>query len=347
MNLLLEQKIDKIIEFAIMEYTKHFDHQISNYLFLKEKYKLSYDRILPHPIQYNVYDELAFQFVKKFSIFLSRVLSIDGNLSDTYIKNISSKIKISYFCPEKIIEEDESKIKKELENYSKGIINPEKIHSELLNINDMNMEEFELINIYAKLRARNYNINNFNLSIEKTMKFLGIIPTIITTAATITGISSLQLYSIIENKNNIDFIRECSFNLATNSFIMWKPRGPIKRKDVEYDPIFFFPEVNIPTNHTVWDKIIIDRSMTCQEFIDYFLEKYNVEISVIIAYDVTICCTVNPKYKIKENKKIEDLYNENSKNKLPKIKNYLLLDISGDKGDSIVNFPTIKYIFKN
>lgn len=37
LNLLLEQKIDKIIEFAIMEYTKHFDYQINNYLFLKEK----------------------------------------------------------------------------------------------------------------------------------------------------------------------------------------------------------------------------------------------------------------------------------------------------------------------
>ena len=169
------------------------------------------------------------------------------------------------------------------------MINPEKIHSEMLNINDMNMEEIELINIYANLKARNYNINNF--AVEKTMKYLGIIPTIITTASTITGISSLQLYSIIENKNNIDFIRECNFNLATNSFIMWKPRGPIKRKDVEYDQLLGLPVVYIPSNHTAWDKIIIDRSMTCQEFIDYFLEKYNVEISEISAYDVIICNT--------------------------------------------------------
>jgi len=206
----------------------------------------------------------------------------------------------------------------------------------------MNMEELELINIYANLKARNYNFNNF--AVEKTMKYLGIIPTIITTASTITGISSLQLYSIIENKNNIDFIRECNFNLATSSFIMWKPRGAIKRKDVKD---YLCPIVYIPSNHTAWDKIIIDRSMTFQEFIDYFLEKYNVEISEISAYDVIICNTFNPKYKIKENKKIEDLYNGNSKNKLPKIKKYLFLEISGDKGHGIANFRTIKYIFKN
>ena len=170
----------------------------------------------------------------------------------------------------------------------------------------------------------------------------------INTASVITGISSLQIFTLLQNKNKIDNLREFNFNLGINSFINWKPSTPIKLKDKENDPIYLGPVVYIPPNHTVWDKIIISQSMTCKNFIDYFLEKYKVEISIIITTrNVTIWQTFMPSYKNKENKKIEDIYSESSKIKLSKNQKHLILEISGDIGDATAILAIVKYIFRN
>ena len=210
----------------------------------------------------------------------------------------------------------------------------------------MNREHFELINLIANLKARNYK--NSKSSMEKTMLQCGIIPTMINTASAITGISSLQIFTLLQNKNKIDNLREFNFNLGINSFINWKPSSPIKLKDKENDPIYLGPVVYIPPNHTVWDKIIISQSMTCKNFIDYFLEKYKVEISIITTGNVTICQTFMPSYKNIENKKIEDIYNnKSSKIKLSKNQKHLFLEISGDIGDATAILAIVKYIFRN
>lgn len=99
-----EKNIYKIIEFAVMKYTEIFDHRIRQLL---QKYpedytirhcrKLSSDPKRLQPISYNADDPLAFMFVKNYTIILARILSIKGDLSDKYIKEVSSKVNIPPF----------------------------------------------------------------------------------------------------------------------------------------------------------------------------------------------------------------------------------------------------------
>ena len=225
--LFVNQNIDKIIEFSINKYNECFDQDVKailkrapkNYFSQRNKSKF-YVGSMPHPTPFNINDELAFQFVKRFSIILSKALSIKGDLSDEYIKKVSSNVKI-ISERDKIIarknsedEKEESKLMEELNFYYKKGISPETIHYEEIEINK---EHFELINLIANLKARNYKISKS--SIEKTMLQCGIIPTMINTASAITGISSLQIFTLLQNKNKIDNLREFNFNLGINSFI--------------------------------------------------------------------------------------------------------------------------------
>ena len=87
--------------------------------------------------------------------------------------------------------------------------------------------------------------------------------------------------------------------------------------------------------------------MTCQELIDYFKKIYEVDINYVSSHDIGIVETYLPSKKSKLHKKIEDIYNEISDIKLLESEKYLLLTVSGKKNEEIVEFPTIKYIFKN
>jgi len=172
-----------------------------------------------------------------------------------------------------------------------------------------------------------------------------IIPAIATTTAAITGIVSLQLYTLYQT-NKIDFLRDCYLNLGINSMIMSEPREAIKNKDKDNDPILLGPVKAIPPNWTVWDKITINKSMTCQELIDYVMKTYNVEVSIITAGDVTIIQTFMGSAKGRLGRKIEDIYNEQAKAKLSEDAKYLNLEISGDVGEATAIMPTFKYVFK-
>ena len=124
------------------------------------------------------------------------------------------------------------------------------------------------------------------------------------------------------------------------------PKPVIHKKDKDNDPTLLGPVKAIPLNWTVWDKIVINKSMTCQELIDYIQEKYGVEVSIITSGNVTIIQTFMPSNKRRLNQKIEDIYNSSAKIKLDKNAKYLLLEISGDIGDATALMPLFRYNFK-
>ena len=166
------------------------------------------------------------------------------------------------------------------------------------------------------------------------------------TSSTIAGLASLQLYTLHQT-NKRDFLRDCYLNLGINSIIMTEPKEVIHMKDKDNDPILMGPVKAIPPNWTVWDKIIINKSMTCQELIYFIMEKYKVEVSIITAGNVTIIQTFMPSSKERLSQKIEDIYNNYSNIKLKESDKYLFLEISGDIGDATALMPMFKYIFKN
>ena len=87
--------------------------------------------------------------------------------------------------------------------------------------------------------------------------------------------------------------------------------------------------------------------MTCQELIEYIIEKYQVEVSIIIGGNTTIIQKFMGNAKTRLNRKIEDIYSEYSKVKLREDTKYLNLELSGDIGDVTAIMHTSRYVFKN
>ena len=234
---------------------------------------------------------------------------------------------------------------KELSIYDKKKADPDKLIPEDFEKDDDTNGHIDFIHACSNLRAQNYKIKECDR--QKTKMIAGkIIPAIATTTAAITGIVSLQLYTLYQT-NKIDFLRDCYLNLAINSIFMSEPKPAIQMKDKDYDPILLGPVKAIPPNWTVWDKMVINKSMTVKELINYIKEKYEVEVSIITAGNVTIIQTFMPSSKARMEQKIEDIYNANSKVKLDDKTTYLNLEISGDIGDATALMPMFKYIFKN
>ena len=368
-----EQNIDKVIEFAVMQYTENFQYRIQQLLFnFPEDYTnkdgskfWSGSKRVPHPIPYKCDNELAFMFVKNYATILARALSIKGDLSDSHIKEVSSKVTIPPFVPKTVkikVKDDEpdepkapaneqemeeaelSNLMKELSIYDKKKADPDKLVPEDFEKDDDSNGHIDFIHACSNLRAQNYKINECDR--QKTKMIAGkIIPAIATTTAAITGIVSLQLYTLYQT-NKIDFLRDCYMNLAINSIFMSEPKPAIQMKDKDNDPILLGPVKAIPPNWTVWDKITLNKSMTCKELIDHILKEYNVEVSIITAGNVTIIQTFMPSSKARMGQKIEEIYNANSKIKLGENDKVLNLEISGDIGDATALMPMFRYVFK-
>ena len=142
-------------------------------------------------------------------------------------------------------------------------------------------------------------------------------------------------------------MRNCFLNLAISLFVMTEPAEVIKMQDKAYDELLLGPVKAIPPKWTVWDKIVINGSKTCQEFIDEIKKEYNVDVSVITANNVSIIQTFMPSNKDRFGQKIEDIYKANSKVPLEDNKTYLFLEVSGDVDDASALMPLFKYNFKN
>ena len=371
-----ENSFDKVIEYAVMQYTENYYYRISQLLHnFPENYTnpdgslfWSGSKRVPHPIPYDANEPLCFMFVKEYAIILARALSIPAKNDDAYIKEVSSKVQIPPFVPKKInikvkdddpdpqpqpsdtekmqAEEDSqlAALMKELTLYDKTKADPTKMHPEDFEKDDDSNGHIDFIHACSNLRARNYKIKESDR--QKTKMIAGkIIPAIATTTAAITGIVSLQLYTLLQT-DKIDFMRNCFLNLAICLFVMTEPAEVIKMEDKAYDELLLGPVKAIPPKWTVWDKIIVDGSKTCKEFIDYIKQTYNVDISVISANNVNIIQTFMPSNKDRFDQKIEDIYKANSKVPLDDKKTYLWLEVSGDIDDASALMPLFKYNFK-
>ncbi len=101
----------------------------------------------------------------------------------------------------------------------------------------------------------------------------------------------------------------------------------------------------IPEKYTIWDYLIINKSLTIKEFINYIKKEYNVDVTSIISNQIVIFFKNNSEKNIIE-QKIEDAYNIISNGKLIKNKKYLMLEILGNIDVYLSKMPLIKYNFK-
>ena len=392
-DMIVNKDVKKMCEYAIKSYTESFDHNIQQLLIsfppdYKNKDGSDFwvgSKKLPHPIHFDPNTDLCLTYVAKFVQILAHCLGIPlskEQLSKENIKKICTELKVPEFMKKDIkidLEEEEKKPKnapaqneQKPASESENEISKKQIDEIFKELDQVKIEEFDVkkigpeefekdhdenghidfIHAGANLRARNYKIDECDRN--KTKKIAGdIIPTILTTTASIAGIVSLQLYTMFQT-NDTKYFRDAFFNLSSNYFYFSIPEEPIKMKDCENDPKIMGPVKAIPEGWNCWDRIEFKESKTCGELINYLKEKYGIVVDMLTADGTTIITTFFESAKEKMNIKIEDAYEKNSKKPLKR--NYLNIQVIGNIPEAKINgktfkevsafIPPIKYIFK-
>ncbi len=367
-ELALSDSFDKVMEFAVQKFTENFDYKIQQLLYNfpadytnKDGSKFwSGSKRVPHPIRYDVHNELAFGFVASYAILLARALSIKNIGDIDYIKSYSSTINIPDFVPKNvkiIAEEGESNdsgnnigtgeesqlsnLMNELSIYDDKKQDPSIFKAHELEKDDDTNYHIDFIHACSNLRAENYKITQCDRN--KTKMIAGkIIPAIATTTAAITGLVALQIYTLLQT-NKLDYMRNVFMNLAVNLFVLTEPEPKIEHKDKEFDPFLLGPVKAIPPKWSVWDKIVVEGPMTIKQFIDHFDKAHDVEVSIITCRNITIVQTFQPSNKDRMGRLVEDVYKDFGKVSLDG-KKYLVLDVSADTKDGAAAvMPLIRY----
>jgi ubiquitin-activating enzyme E1 len=369
----LSKSFDKCIEVAVEKFTENYDHKIQQLLY---NFPADYcnpdgskfwsgSKRVPSPIRYDSYDSLCLEFVATYSILIAKALSIEYNPSFDYIRETSKAVPIPIFTPKnikiKVNENDNtndqfenmgkeeeaqlSKLINQLSIYDKNHYDPTIFKPEEFEKDDDSNFHIDFINSASNLRARNYRIKECDR--QKTKMIAGkIIPAIATTTAAITGLVALQLYTLLQT-NDITYMRGAFMNLAVSLFVLTEPAEKIQNKGKDYDPIMLGPVRAIPPNWTVWDKIVINGSMTFRQFLDYLKVTYGVDVSIVTSNRTVLIQTFIKSNLDRLDQTIENVFCDITKHPISDHSKYLVLEISGDtaEGDAAIT-PLIQYNFR-
>ena len=236
------KSFEKCIKYSIRKYHNFYINKINSILKAFPPDKISKEtglkfwtgnKILPHPLQFDINEKMCFYFIKSFSCLLAECLGIEiKNIKvDEYVREYSKNIKIKpqktkSFEEKSFYEIKINTIKNEINDYlnkNKNYINYNQIHYEK-DTTDINQINF--ICYASNLRAKNYNIEN--LENFKIKIIAGkIMPALITSTSSISGLLALQLYVLAQNSNCLNF-RTGVIDLADNTLALGIPQLIIK-----------------------------------------------------------------------------------------------------------------------
>ena len=251
----------------------------------------------------------------------------------------------------KKIQEIESRLQKQKEIYEKlkekvnKVNTPDYSHNnEIFKIREFEKDDdsnghIEFLYAASNLRATNFRIDNCD--IYKVKMVAGkITPAVATTTAGIVGLVSLQIYSLCQSKD-LKYVRDCNIHMTYNHYSFISPMAceNINNNGSNENIIY------IPEKFTIWDFLEIKNSFNIKEFIKYMKKQFDINIDSIICNNLNLYESNSNNNNIDD--KIENVYNEISKNKLIKEKRFLILDVNGKKENTSIKIPRIKYIFKD
>ena len=237
-----EKDFSKCIKFSIKKYYKLFINNINNTLrnyppdkinkITGKKFWIG-DKRLPHPLSFNLANDICFKYIKCFSCLLANCLDINlVNVNiDESIKNYCKNFVVNEFPKKKTFEDKiyyDNKIqemKDKILLYNKNTKKSE-INYHIIEYEKDSTDPFQLDFIYSSsiLRAENFNIDKQD---KFKIKILAgkIMPSLITSSSAISGLLALQLYALCQNNNFKNFkigmldLADNTINVATPSLL--------------------------------------------------------------------------------------------------------------------------------
>jgi len=196
---------------------------------------------------------------------------------------------------------------------------------------DANMH-MDFIVSCSNLRAENYDIAPADR--HKSKLIAGrIIPAIATTTSLIVGLDTIELYKLIQGHKNLEMYKSSFVNLALPFFGLSEPMPPKKSKYYENE-------------FSLWDRFEVNGEMTLQEFLDYFKEKHQLEITMLSQGVTMLYAFFMPKAKLSErlNMPISKIVEQISKKEISGHVKALVLEICcNDKDGNDLEVPYVKY----
>jgi ubiquitin-activating enzyme E1 len=217
---------------------------------------------IPAPVLFEASDEVHVAFVENFAALLAQVLQIE------VVKKSAKEIK------------EHSVLRSHSPNDLQAILSTqtpnqylEKVKSVEFDV-DNNLHSLFIYNL-SIIRARCYKIleiDRFSAEIIAG-KINGSLP------STSSIVASQVVIELLKSSQNR--CQNSVLNLGFNLCFEYEPISAKKNVSVDHDPELCAPKKAFPEGFTVWDKISVDGSLTIEEFLDLFREKYQLKINLI------------------------------------------------------------------
>jgi len=303
----------------------------------------------PHHLEFDPNNNVHLDYVMSAANLRAQMYGIEGSRDGSAIVDMLQNVNVPVFTPRSGVtiavtdaeaqassnsgatEEDE------MDELQKRLPSPEDLISikilplEFEKDDDTNFH-MDFITAASNLRAENYEIAPADK--HKSKLIAGkIIPAIATTTSLVTGLVCLELYKLAQGHKNLESYKNGFVNLALPFFGFSEPIAAPKTK---YND----------TEFTLWDRFEVAGEMTMQQFINYFDEKYGLEVTMLSQGVCMLYAFFMAPGKRKERMEMpmSDVVRKVSKKKIPPYVKALVLELCvNDKDGEDVEVPYVKY----
>ncbi|CAG5128343.1 unnamed protein product [Candidula unifasciata] len=346
------------VKLARQAFAKHYTNRIKQLLFnFPPDQKTSTGapfwsgpKRCPTPIEFDSSKDLHMDFIVSVANLKAAIYGIPQVRDRQKIKAIVDKIVVPEFSPRAgvKIEVTESEAAASSNNpetpASEDLLNLQKSLPPPASLSDLKItpQEFEkdddtnfhmdFIVSASNLRANNYSIPEADRLKSKLIAGR-IIPAIATTTSMVVGLVCIELIKLAQGHKNIESYKNGFANLALPFFAFSEPVPPTKNK--YYD-----------TEFTLWDRFEVQGDMTLREFLEYFQNKYKLEITML---SQGVCMLYSffmqpAKRQERLDLPLSEVVKKVSKKKIPPHVQALVLEICcNDEDGEDVEVPYVKY----
>ena len=237
----------------------------------------------PHPLTFDASDDTHIGFIVAAANLRAHVYGLKGETDIATILPMVKAVAVPAFAAKAGIKiAANEKEAKEIREAEEAAADPNAILTKLpppatlagFRVNPLEFEKDDDTNFHIDFIAATGNLRSLNYEMKIVSRHEAkiiagkIIPAIATTTAAVAGLVGLELFKFVAGNKKLESYKNGFMNLAL-PFVTFSE--PIACPRMKYND----------TEWTLWDRFVIDKEMTLQEFIDYFQNEHALEVTML------------------------------------------------------------------